>query len=54
MESDILGGDDPYGASKSAADIAVNFCSSPLNYKKIKILCCSKSWQQNLGRIDRI
>ena len=24
VESDILGGDDPYGASKSAADIAVN------------------------------
>ena len=37
VESDILGGDDPYGASKSAADIAVNsYVKSFFNYKKNK------------------
>ena len=35
MENDKLGGTDPYGASKSAADIAINsYISSFFNSKK--------------------
>ena len=37
VESDILGGDDPYGASKSAADIIINsYIKSFFNFKKNK------------------
>ena len=36
LENDKLGGTDPYGASKSAADIAINsYISSFFNSKKI-------------------
>ena len=44
MENDKLGGTDPYGASKSAADIAINsYISSFFNSKNNKIISIARA-----------